>query len=131
MRPASANANARRKATANSPAHNPTRAARAKCMRRDDRLRLPAMLGLSVAIRLMGPSIASLVRSVTVSHQPRRPRAARGRPVATMAKRKSTEEAAGPAPVGRHSALLDTRVIYCGACLDAHSMPRRAGTGCR
>ena len=33
-----------------------------------------------------------------------------------MARRKSTEEAAGP--VGPLSALIDTRVIYCGDCLD-------------
>ena len=33
-----------------------------------------------------------------------------------MAGRKSTEGAAGPA--WRPSALIDTRVIYCGDCLD-------------
>jgi hypothetical protein len=34
-----------------------------------------------------------------------------------MAKRKTTADAAA-APTGRPSALLDTRVIYCGDCLD-------------
>lgn len=34
-----------------------------------------------------------------------------------MARRKSTADAAA-APAGRPSALLDTRVIYCGDCLD-------------
>jgi 16S rRNA G966 N2-methylase RsmD len=34
-----------------------------------------------------------------------------------MARRKTKAEAAAPA-AGRPSALLDTRVIYCGDCLD-------------
>jgi hypothetical protein len=34
-----------------------------------------------------------------------------------MAKRKSSEDAAA-IPAGRPSALIDTRVIYCGDCLD-------------
>jgi hypothetical protein len=33
-----------------------------------------------------------------------------------MARRKIAEEAAGP--TGRPSALIDTRVMYCGDCLD-------------
>jgi hypothetical protein len=35
-----------------------------------------------------------------------------------MAKRKTTEPAAVPARRDRPSALIDTRVIYCGDCLD-------------
>jgi hypothetical protein len=34
-----------------------------------------------------------------------------------MAKRKSKEDAAA-APAGRPSSLLDSRIIYCGDCLD-------------
>ena len=40
----------------------------------------------------------------------------RGR-VCTVARPKTTAEAAAPA-VGRPTALLDMRVIYCGDCLD-------------
>jgi adenine-specific DNA-methyltransferase len=35
-----------------------------------------------------------------------------------MARRKTAKEGAAGAPAGRPSALLDTRVIYCGDCLD-------------
>lgn len=40
-----------------------------------------------------------------------------------MARRKNKAESdAGPAPAGRPSALLDTRIIYCGDCLDQLKM---------